>query len=193
MRDSKHATEGFIGLWAGTDASHQASLSLLGGRVAKYPSWAVQLSSREWRLPLKENLGGRFQTPHPSATGAIVPSSDRKDKLEAFLKRLNEMPISTPFALGADTKAFGRRAWWLSYCYEETLDAMTLQDALKWHGRIVRELTRRIALVNRSDWPTVVKTGAIFELMHDRILYNRAILNIDQAMQREEDVDWQWW
>jgi hypothetical protein len=72
-------------------------------------------------------------------------------------------------------------------------DAVMLEDALKWEARVVRELTRRIEVVSKSDWGTMIKTSFIFDLMHERIAHNSAILNIDRAIQREEDVDWQWW
>ena len=116
-----------------------------------------------------------------------------KEKLKGFLKRVGQKSVSASVALGDDTRIFGRRAWWLSYCTEEALDATTLEDAFKWQGRIVRELTRRIELAGNSPWPTNVKTRVLFELMHERVKHNTAIINIDRAMQREETVDWQWW
>ena len=96
-------------------------------------------------------------------------------------------------ATGNDSAVFGKRAWWLSYCRVNANDAIALEDALKWHARIVRELTRRIAVVSRCDLTKRAKTELVFELLHQRAQHSRKILNIDRALQREEDVDWRWW
>lgn len=128
-------------------------------------------------------------------SGWFGPSSSAKEKLKAFVRQLKDGRTSTPASgvSGNTVSIFGKRTWWLAYCCEEAADASTLEDALKWNARIVRELNRRIRVVSRQDWPAAAKSRTILELMKLRVNHNRSILNIDHALQREEDVDWKWW
>lgn len=114
--------------------------------------------------------------------------------LKAFLKQLQDGSSSpTSGVSGNAVSGFGKRTWWLVYCCEEAADASTLEEAMTWNARIVRELNRRIRVVSRQDWPRAVKSKTLLELMKLRANHNRCILNIDRALQSEEDVDWKWW
>ncbi len=143
---------------------------------------------------MQEDSGRRqSRSSEDSATGRSCPSFDAKEKLKAFLKLLSEKHTPTSIAINSDRSVYGARAWWLSYCFEHAEDATTLEEAQGWHGRIVRELTRRIAIVTRSNWPPRERSDAIFDLMCHRIQHSRAILNIDHSLQWEEVIDWEWW
>jgi hypothetical protein len=142
---------------------------------------------------MQESPARRSPNIGSSARRSARTHSELKENLRAFLRRLNGSRSSMPTAIGSDGTIFGRRSWWLSYCMAQAQDTSTLEEALKWEARIVRELTRRIEIVSKTDWGMTVKTSLIFDLMHERIARNAAILNIDRAIQREEDVDWQWW
>lgn len=142
-----------------------------------------------------ESSDSSSPNPEQSGGGRTSPSLSAKGRLKAFLKQLKDEPISSP-ASGASANTvlvFGKRTWWLIYCCEGATDASTLEEALAWNARIVRELDRRVRIVSRQDWPAAVKSKTILELMKLRVNHNRCILNIDHALQREEDVDWKWW
>jgi hypothetical protein len=51
------------------------------------------------------------------------------------------------------------------------------------------EPNRRTRIVSRQNWPRAAKSKMILELMKLRVNHNRSILNIDRALQSEEDVD----
>lgn len=141
------------------------------------------------------SLDGSSPNSEQSVSGRFSMSSSAKGRLKAFLKQLKDGRTLAPTsgAIGNPVSVFGKRTWWLIYCCEGAADASTLEEALEWNARIVRELNRRIRIVSRQNWPAATKSKAVLELMKLRVNHNRCILNIDHALQREEDVDWKWW
>lgn len=133
------------------------------------------------------------QNSQQSSGGWSALPSSAKGRLKAFLKQLRDGSSSPTSGVSGNAVAvFGKRTWWLVYCCEAAADASTLEEALTWNARIVRELNRRIRIVSRQDWPRAAKSKALLELMKLRANHNRSILNIDRALQSEEDVDLKW-
>lgn len=163
--------------------------------ITEYPSWVVSKPVACGGVVVPESSDGSSPNPEQSVSGRSSPSSSAKGRLKAFLKQLKDEPISSSASgVSANTiSVFGKRTWWLIYCCEGAADASTLEEALEWNARIVRELNRRIRIVSRQNWPAATKSKAVLELMKLRVNHNRCILNIDHALQREEDVDWKWW
>lgn len=113
-----------------------------------------------------------------------------KQRLKAFLKRLGGRSVSKGGAVARKKKDLFDGVSWLGYCTESSLDAATLQDALRWQKQIVAGIARIIDTVATNDWSEERKNRALQGLRRDQTHHSECILNIEAALQRNETVEW---